>query len=84
MGKGIPPQVTDRSVKTEVFGYSIPLRIDGEPATLEGTLFWVGSGGGPPVWPFLLLGVIGAGGLVLVLWRRRRESRSGDPGGATA
>lgn len=71
MGKGVPPQVTDPSVRTEVFGYSIPLEVDGRRAELTGTLFWVGSGGGAPLWPFLLLGGLAIGAGLVILGRRR-------------
>ena len=80
MGKGVPPQVTDRSVRTEVFGYSIPLRIDGRKAELTGALFWVGSGEGPPVWPFLLLGLVAVGGTGLLILRRRQSDAAAESG----
>lgn len=79
MGKGVPAQVVDRSARTEVFGYSIPMRIDGREAALNGTLFWVGSGGGPPLWPFLLLGVIAVGGAGLIALGRRRSRPTAEP-----
>ena len=79
MGKGLPPQVSDRSVRTEVFGYSIPLEVDGRSADLTGTLYWVGSGGGPTLWPFLILGTVVIAGCTLLLVRRRR---SGETGGS--
>lgn len=73
MGQGDPPQVGDRSERTEIFDYSIPILVGGRSAELEGTLYWVGSGGGPPVWPFILLGGIAVGGAGWVLIRRRRD-----------
>lgn len=84
MGDGIPTQVSDRSVRTEVFEYSIPMRVDGSPAQLRGTLFWVGSGGEMPVWPFLLLGGVAIAGMAFLLVRRRSPRPVDEPhtGGA--
>lgn len=81
MGKGVPPQVSDRLEKTEVFQYSIPLRVGGERAVLDGTLFWVGSGGSTPWWPFLLLGMTVAGATGALILRRRRDSASTESEG---
>ena len=75
MGKGIPPQVVDRGVRTEVFEYSIPIRIDGQSAELTGSLYWVGSRQGVPIWPFALLGLGVIGGAVFLFFRRRRAGR---------
>lgn len=77
MAKGVPPQVTDESVKTKVFDYQIPIRVDGRPAKIEGTLYWNGRETGFPVLPFVLLGVVTVAGLTVVLIRRRR--RDPDP-----
>lgn len=82
MGKGVPPQVTDRSRRTEVFDYAIPIRVADRPAELTGTLFWVGSGGGAPVWPFVLLGGLVLGGVGWLLYRRRRERPEPGPSGS--
>ena len=74
MGKDDPPQVTDRSARTEVFDFAIPMQVGGGPAALTGTLFWVGSGGGPPLWLFLLLGGVAVGGAAWIAIRRGRDS----------
>jgi len=50
MGKTTPPQVTDTSVQTKVFDWTVPLEIDGTRGSIGGSLFWTPlPGGGPPV-----------------------------------
>ncbi|HEY7255945.1 MAG TPA: hypothetical protein VH476_04610 [Solirubrobacterales bacterium] len=74
----VPKQVTDKSRKTKVFDYEIPLRIDGRRGAIDGTLYWVGSPS-PSKLPFVIVGAVilfGGGGLVLYL--RRRQGRGGD------
>ena len=78
MSTSTPPQVTDESRKTKIFDYEIPLRIDGRPAMLDGTLYWVGSSGFPLL-PFVLLGILAVGSVLLVAVVRRRRPGS-DPG----
>lgn len=73
MSTTMPPQVTDPDTRTKIFDYSIPLEIDGEPGSIGGTLFWVGSGGFPLL-PFVGLGVLALGSIVLVVVVRRRRS----------
>lgn len=72
MSKGVPPQVKDESVRTEIARYEIPLLVDGEPARINGTLWWHGDGSDAPVLPFVLLGVAVLAGLAFLLVRRSR------------
>lgn len=72
MSRSLPPQVSDESVRTKVFDYSLPIEIDGEPGSIDGTLFWVGEPT-PSKLPFILIAVA----LVLlvpatIVIRRRR------------
>jgi hypothetical protein len=82
MGTGIPQQVSDQSVRTKVFDYTVPLEVDGRPAAIEGTLYWAGDeDGGPPVAALIGLGafvVICVAGVIVVRLRRR-----GEPDGVT-
>jgi hypothetical protein len=81
MGRNVPPAVKDKGVRTKIFDYSIPLRVDGRPAAIKGTLFWVGEpGGGMPVAAIVALLALAAGSLALVVVVRRR--RAAQPGGA--
>jgi len=82
MGRNVPPAVKDKGVKTKIFDYSVPLRVDGRQAAIKGTLFWVGEpGGGMPVAAIaaLLVLAVGSAGLVVVV--RRRRAAHGPSGG---
>jgi hypothetical protein len=86
MSPATPPQVTDKSKKTKVFDYAIPVRVDGKKGDIDGTLFWVGSADTSKL-PFILAGaaiVLGGIALVLLVRRRRRDEGDGGAGGGTA
>jgi hypothetical protein len=75
----LPTQVKDKSQKTKIFDYEIPMEVDGKPTTLHGTLWWVGSAGTSKL-PFVIAAiVIVLGGGALVLWLRRRRGGDDDP-----
>lgn len=79
MSTATPPQVTDPDVKTKIFDYEIPLEVAGKPATIDGTLFWVGQSGFP-ILPFIGAGLLALASIVLVLVvRRRRRSTENGP-----
>jgi hypothetical protein len=79
MAKSLPPQVKDKHKKTKIFDYKIPLKINGDPAALKGTLFWVGPQGGSfPVGAAIAFAVIAAGLLALVVFVRRRRAGTGS------
>jgi hypothetical protein len=76
MSKSMPPQVKDKSKRTKVFDYAIPMTIGSQSARIRGTLFWQPtSGGGAPVGAIaglIALVVVGLG--VVAIVRRRRAS----------
>jgi hypothetical protein len=82
LSAGVPPQVKDASRKTKVFGYAVPLRIDGRMGAIHGTLFWVGSPGPSTsrIAIAIVIFLLACAALALVTRRRRRDSKSG--GGA--
>jgi hypothetical protein len=84
MAKTTPPQVKDIHKKTKIFDYKIPLEVNGKPATLNGTLMWVGpQGGSVPVAAVVALAVIALGLLLLVvIVRRRRAGTTGVDDGS--
>jgi hypothetical protein len=83
MSKSLPPQVKDRSQRTKVFDYAIPLQIGARPGKIQGTLFWQpSSGGGAPTAAIVgLVGlvVVALGAVVVVRRRRRGDPSESDP-----
>lgn len=80
MSESLPPQVKDESKETKVFDYEIPIQVDGQPATVEGTLTWVGSDSNVPVVPFVILALA----VIAAIWFAVRRRRSGPGGDETA
>lgn len=75
MSTDTPAQVTDKSVRTKIFDYEVPIEVGTRPATITGTLFWVGESGGLPLAPFAALGVVAIAAGAFILVRRRRGHR---------
>jgi|SRR3954469_7539620 len=71
----IPPQqVKDKSKRTKVFDWKVPVQVGATKGSVDGTLFWAGTGGGgAPVGAYAGLAafaLLGLGAVVVV--RRRR------------
>jgi hypothetical protein len=85
MATSTPQQVTDKSKRTKVTDWRVPLHAAGSNGAISGTLFWRGSAGGPPVGAFIglvLIVLLGAASVVVV--RRRRAAGTGDGDGGDA
>jgi hypothetical protein len=79
MSKSDPEVVKDKSVRTKVFDWKVPLQVDGRPGAIAGTLFWT-----PAPSSSLPLGAILAFAafvivlcIVVVIVRRRRPDTAG-------
>jgi hypothetical protein len=74
MGTGTPPQVKDESVRTRLYGWTVPLEVGSERGAIRGTLFWTPSpdGGAPLALIFGSAGVVIAICIVVIVIRRRR------------
>lgn len=83
MAKVVPAKVTDRSRRTKIFDWKVPLRVGTTSASIDGQLFWRGSSGGDgaPVAAFVALGVLVALGGAAVVVVRRRRAAGGAPRG---
>jgi len=77
MAQTTPPQVHDKSVKTKIFDYRIPVQVGSRRTALAGTLYWVGSPSGFPVAAAASLVAIALLAIAAVAIVRRR--RRGGP-----
>jgi hypothetical protein len=83
MARTVPTQVKDRSVRTKIFDWRVPVHAGATTGAISGRLFWRGSSGGPPAGAFAALAafvLLGAASVVVV--RRRRTAAAGAGGGA--
>ena len=79
MARRDPEQVTDRSARTKIFDWSVPVRAEGRTGAITGTLFWRGDSEATPAGAYVGFGAVVLLGLALVVVVRRRRR-----GGATA
>jgi hypothetical protein len=87
MAAGTPQQVTDKTKRTKVVDWHVPIHAQGAAGSIDGTLFWRGTGSGAPVGAFIAFGVFLAlsAAAVIVVRRRRAADAAGSGGGpATA
>jgi hypothetical protein len=78
MSRDVPPIVKDRTQRTKVFDYDIPIKIGATQGEILGTLWWApAKDGGAPVGAivaFVALVLVGVAAVVVV---RRRRGRGG-------
>jgi MYXO-CTERM domain-containing protein len=79
----IPPkQVTDKTKRTKVFDWKVPVQVGSTKGSVDGTLFWAGTGGGgAPVGAYGGLAAIALLGVGAVFFVRRRRGDAGAPTG---
>jgi hypothetical protein len=80
----MPQQVKDKTKRTKVFDWKVPVQVGATKGSIDGTLFWAGTGGGgAPVAAYAGLGVIALLGLGTVVLVRRRRGGALQPAAAT-
>jgi hypothetical protein len=81
----IPPkQVTDKTKRTKVFDWKVPVQVGTAKGSVDGTLFWAGTAdGGAPVGAIAGLGAIALLGLGAVVVVRRRRGAEAAPVGTS-
>lgn len=81
MSEGTPPQVTDESVRTKVFDWSVPIEVGGERGAIAGTLFWTPlPAGGAPVGAIIAgAAIVIALSIAVAVVRYRRRSAAERP-----
>lgn len=80
MAKSVPDQVGDRSQRTKIFDWKVPLHAGAADGAISGELFWRGSDGGAPVAASVALGALVLLGAVTVVVVRRRRAGGDDDG----
>ncbi len=76
-----PPQVTDKSKRTLIFNWSVPISVGGTAGAIRGQLFWAPTASKASAGAYIGLAVIAVLGLLLVVVVRHR--RRGRPRGPT-
>ena len=79
MAHTLPPQVKDQHKRTTIFKYAIPVRVNGQPANITGTLVWLGTPKGFPIGAVIALVAVALLGLAFVLFVRRRRALAASP-----
>jgi hypothetical protein len=75
-----PAKVKDKSKRTKIFDWQVPLRVGAQPGAVDGQLFWVPEEGTKtPVEAIVALVVIVLLGLLLVFGVRRRRRTDTSP-----
>jgi hypothetical protein len=75
MARGVPTIVKDKSAKTKIFDYKIPIQLGGQQGQIVGTLWWdPAKDGGAPVGAIVAFVVflLASAAAVLAVRRRRR------------
>lgn len=81
MSPALPPQVKNKSRRTEIFNWQVPIKVGATPGTVDGQLFWVPEEGTKtPLSAIVALVVVALAGLALVFAVRRRRRTGGPPG----
>lgn len=81
----IPPAtITNRSRRTFIFDWKVPITVGGARAVIEGDLYWTPENSKAPVAVVIFGVAIALGGLAFVVFVRRRRARTGIAGGGGA
>jgi hypothetical protein len=80
MSPVLPPEVKDKSKRTKIFDWQVPIAVGTEPATIDGQLYWVPEEGTKtPTAAIVVLVVIVLAGIAFVAYVRRRRRSSPPP-----
>jgi hypothetical protein len=78
-----PPQVKDKSKRTLIFDWQVPIRVGAQMGTIDGQLYWTPESSNTPVAVIVLGVAIVLLGLLFVWFVRRRRARAAATGGST-
>jgi hypothetical protein len=81
MSPVVPPEVKNKSTRTLVFDWRVPLTVGAAKVAVNGQLFWTPENSKAPLAVIILGIVIVLGGLAFVVFVRRRRARAATVGG---
>jgi hypothetical protein len=82
MSRDVPPIVKDKTQRTKVFDYAIPIELGARQGQILGTLWWApAKDGGAPVGAIVAFLVVLLGGVVAIVPARRRRGTGEDGDG---
>ncbi len=79
-----PPEVKDKSRRTFIFDWSVPIMVGTQKGTIDGELYWVPDSSKASTAAIAVFVALIALALGLVVFVRRRRARSDDGGGASS
>ena len=82
---GVPPQVKNRSQRTRIFDWTVPIQVGTQPAAVHGELVWVPDEDWAPLAAFAGVAALALAIALALVVRRRRAARAiGVSSGATS
>ncbi len=84
MSPVLPPQVKDKSKRTLIFDWHVPIAVGARSGTVAGTLYWTPNASSAPVAVIVIGALIVVLGIAFSVLVRRRRARSGPSAGAGA
>jgi|HubBroStandDraft_3_1064219.scaffolds.fasta_scaffold115049_1 hypothetical protein len=72
-----PPEVKDKSKRTKIFDWSVPIAVGAQRGAIDGVLYWVPESSKASSAAIVVFVSIMVLGLAFVVWVRRRRSRAG-------
>lgn len=78
----IPPRVKDRSKRTLIFNWEVPISVGATKGAIYGQLYWTPDSSKAPLAVIVLGAAIVLGGLAFVVYVRRRRARGATAAGA--
>jgi hypothetical protein len=79
-----PTKVKDKSKRTLIFNWAVPIAVGTSKGAIDGQLYWTPENSKAPLAVIILGVVIVVGGLLFVVFVRRRRARASLAGGAGA
>ena len=81
MSPTVPPEVKNKSKRTLIFNWQVPIQVGTAKGTVNGNLFWTPENSKASIAVIVLGVVIVVLGLLFVIFVQRRRARAGAPGG---